>query len=80
MISCEIGTGTSYVNLDGVTGLVVPPSDPFALRQAMSNLFTNQQQALEFGKNAEQRFESLFTAQVMGRRYVQLYQDILNSR
>ena len=80
MISCEIGTGTSYVNVDGVTGLVVPPSDPLALRQAMSDLIHNQQQALAFGKNAEQRFESLFTAQVMGRKYVQLYQNLLSTR
>ncbi len=80
MISCEIGTGTSYVNVDGVTGLVVPQSDPLALRQAMSDLIHNQQQALEFGKNAEQRFESLFTAQVMGRKYVQLYQNLLSTR
>lgn len=28
MISTEIGTGTSYVNVDGETGLVVPASDP----------------------------------------------------
>jgi rhamnosyl/mannosyltransferase len=80
MISCEIGTGTSYVNVDGVTGLVVPPSNPLALRQAMFDLYSNPQQALEFGKSAEQRFESLFTAQVMGRKYVELYQDVLNTR
>jgi len=80
MISCEIGTGTSYVNVNGVTGLVVPPSNPLALRQAMFDLYSNPQQALEFGKNAEQRFESLFTAQVMGRKYVELYQNVLNTR
>ena len=33
MISTEIGTGTSYVNVDGETGLVVPASDPGALQR-----------------------------------------------
>jgi len=38
MISREIGTGTTYINIGGETGLVVPPSDSMALRQAMSYL------------------------------------------
>ncbi len=28
MISCEIGTGSSYVNVNGLTGLTIPPADP----------------------------------------------------
>ena len=39
MISTEIGTGTSYVNVDGETGLVVPASDQRALREAMGKLW-----------------------------------------
>jgi len=77
MISCEIGTGTSYVNIDGETGLVVPPSDPLALRQAMSSLFDDSERAIRFGSNAAQRFEKMFTAQVMAKKYVQLYQNLL---
>ena len=29
MITCELGTGTSFVNRNGVTGIVVPPADFF---------------------------------------------------
>ena len=36
MISCELGTGTSYVNKAGETGLVVPPSDPARLAEAIN--------------------------------------------
>jgi len=39
LISCEIGTGTSYVNLDGETGLVIAPADPNALAAAMQTLW-----------------------------------------
>jgi glycosyltransferase involved in cell wall biosynthesis len=35
LISSEIGTGTSFINIANETGLVVQPSDPLALRQAM---------------------------------------------
>lgn len=77
MISCEIGTGTSYVNRDGETGLVVPPSDPLALRQAMLALFDRPEQAADFGRNAALRFESMFTARVMAQKYIELYQRLL---
>jgi glycosyltransferase involved in cell wall biosynthesis len=39
LISSEIGTGTTYINIDKETGIVVPPSDPAALRQAMDYLW-----------------------------------------
>src|SRR4051812_23759578 len=39
MISSEIGTGTSYVNEHRHTGLVVPPGDPVAFREAMRRLW-----------------------------------------
>src|SRR5690606_38814370 len=35
MISCETGTGTSFINLHNDTGFVVPPNDPDALYKAM---------------------------------------------
>jgi rhamnosyl/mannosyltransferase len=39
LISSEIGTGTTYINIDGETGIVVPPSEPDALRQALDFLW-----------------------------------------
>nr|BFE92823.1 hypothetical protein GCM10020185_33590 [Pseudomonas brassicacearum subsp. brassicacearum] len=39
MISSEIGTGTSYINVHEETGLVVPPSNPEAFREAMRTLW-----------------------------------------
>ena len=41
MISSEIGTGTSYINNHNETGLVVPPSNPQAFREAMRTLWEN---------------------------------------
>ncbi len=77
MISSEIGTGTSYINIDGETGLVVPPSHPQAFREAMRTLWTNPQLAAEMGQRAEARYRQLFTADDMGRKWTALYEELL---
>lgn len=79
MISCEIGTGTSYVNLDGTTGFVVPPRDPLALSRAMQALSDNETIALRFGRAARARYEELFSGEAMGRNHLALYKDALSA-
>jgi glycosyltransferase involved in cell wall biosynthesis len=76
MISSEIGTGTSYINIAGQTGLVVPPSDSAALRHAMTVLWDAPEQAAEMGRRAEERYWEKFTAADMVRSYVQLYSEL----
>lgn len=76
MISSEIGTGTTYINIDQETGLVVPPVNPAALRTAMDWLWNNPQEAASMGKRAAQRYEQLFTAERMVSEYVKLYQQL----
>ncbi len=79
LISSEIGTGTTFINIADKTGLVVPPSDPVALKQAMSYLWEHPEQAAEMGKCAEERYYQFFTADRMVQSYVELYRDIQNS-
>ncbi|MGE7956479.1 glycosyltransferase family 4 protein [Pseudomonas sp. NPDC089530] len=80
MISSEIGTGTSYINIHGETGLVVPPSDPPAFRAAMGQLWDNPEQAAQMGLKAEARYRQLFTADEMGRKWNALYQELLEEK
>lgn len=80
MISCEIGTGTSYINQAGETGLVVAPDDPLALRKAMTELWEHPDNAAAMGQRARGRYEQLFTAERMGRAMAQLYREVLASR
>lgn len=80
MISSEIGTGTSYINIHGETGLVVPPSDPQAFRQAMDIMWSDTEQAHRMGLKAKQRYEQLFTAERMGQQTAQLYRELLESK
>ena len=77
LISSEIGTGTSYINIDGETGLVVPPSDPLALRAAMLRLADDAGLRKRMGAAARQRFEQRFTATEMGMEYAGLYSSLL---
>jgi len=80
MISSEIGTGTTFINIANETGLVVPPSDPAALRQAMQYLWEHPEQASEMGQRAEERYWKHFTADQMVRSYVDLYGDLAKHR
>ncbi|EPG7600361.1 glycosyltransferase family 4 protein [Pseudomonas aeruginosa] len=70
----------SYINIHGETGLVVPPSQPAAFRQAMRWLWEHPQQAEEMGRNAEARYRQLFTAEEMGRRWSELYRELLEEK
>ena len=76
LISSEIGTGTTFINIADETGIVIAPSDPDALRQAMIYLWEHPEQAAEMGKRAEQRYWQLFTAEQMVQSYVELYKEI----
>jgi len=80
MISSEIGTGTTFINIADETGLVVTPSDPSALRQAMQFLWEHPEKAAEMGRRAEQRYWQHFTAAQMVRSYVDLYGDLAKHR
>lgn len=78
MISCEIGTGTTYVNIHEETGLAVPPDSPVALREAMHRLWNNPEETQRFGNNARARFQDLFTADRMCESMVQVYNEIID--
>lgn len=77
MISSEIGTGTTFINIADETGLVVPPSDPVALRQAMRFLWENPVVAAKMGRRAEERYWQHFTADKMIKSYVELYRAVV---
>lgn len=76
MVTCEIGTGTSYVNLDGVTGRVVPPGDADALRGAMRELWEHPDLAARMGRCARERYGEFFTAERMVEDHLSLYADV----
>jgi glycosyltransferase involved in cell wall biosynthesis len=80
LISCDIGTGTSFINQHEKTGLVVRRADPEALLGAVRVLAENPQLADIYGVNARQRYLELFTARVQAQKYAGLYERLLSER
>ena len=77
LISSEIGTGTTFINIENETGLVVPPSQPAALAQAMRDLWNHPERAAAMGLRAEKRYWDLFTAERMVRSYLKTYGELI---
>lgn len=73
MVCCEIGTGTSFVNVDGETGFVVPLGSPNNLANAINGLIGNEEFANKMGKSTQVRYERLFSGEAQRRVYAMLY-------
>ena len=78
MISCEIGTGTSFINIHKHTGLVVKPNSPVDIRNAMKFMISNPEILNRMGSNARKRYLEIFTAEKQAQEYNRIYRNILN--
>ncbi|MEQ9451364.1 MAG: glycosyltransferase [Pseudomonadales bacterium] len=78
LVSTEVGSGTSHVNVHGKTGFVVAPGSAKSLRRAMNYLHEHPEEARLMGTRAKNRFEKLFTGDLMAGRYWHLYCDLTN--
>ena len=78
-ITTEVGTGTSWVVQDGVTGLVVPPRDPQALAGAIQALLDDPQRRAAMGHAARARVEAEFTLERMIARVQAVYEKALDA-
>ena len=74
-VCTELGTGTSYVNQDGVTGRVVPARDPDALAAAINNLLADPARRAEMSTAARARVAAEFDLDVMVERVLALYEE-----
>lgn len=73
LITTDIGTGTSFVNIDGKTGLVVAPNDFISLRKAIVKISSDQYLSKKMGQSSRLRFEEFFKGKLMGQKYSDLY-------
>jgi glycosyltransferase involved in cell wall biosynthesis len=78
MISCNLSTGTSFVNLHNSTGYVVEPSNSSELAFYINKLLSNPQIATVFGMNARIRYENLFSDKNLGYSYSKIYSQLIN--
>jgi glycosyltransferase involved in cell wall biosynthesis len=76
VVCTELGTGTSYVNVDGETGLVVPPCDSDALAHAIKLILSDKEASHSFGENALRRVKEKFGKDVMVEGVIEVYREI----
>jgi rhamnosyl/mannosyltransferase len=77
VVCTELGTGTSFVNVHGKTGLVVPAKDPETLATAILSLIGDEQLRQEMGRNARERALQEFALQTMVDRITKVYEEII---
>ncbi|HLF28888.1 MAG TPA: glycosyltransferase [Anaerolineae bacterium] len=75
-VTTEVGTGTSWVVQDGVTGLVVPPRDPALLAQAIRSLLANADRRRQMGQAGIARARAQFDEQAMIERVHAVYTGV----
>lgn len=78
MISTELGTGTSIVNQNNITGFVVEPNNTEQLSSKMNLLFEDEKLCSYMGMNAYNNYTNNYTEEFQGEKYIQLYNKLLS--
>lgn len=78
VIVTDIPCVAEYV-IDGVTGILVPPYDSEALREACLYLASHSTVCAQMGAAARRRYEANFTAEHAARRHYAVMQQVVNS-
>jgi glycosyltransferase involved in cell wall biosynthesis len=77
VISTDLGTGVAWVNQHGSTGLVVPPGNPLALREAINRLLADPTTRDVMGAAGARRARTVFAVEQMTQRTLDLYRDVV---
>lgn len=76
MLSCEIGSGMSEININDKTGLSVAPNS-VAVRQGLIKLWQSADLRTRYGNAARERFNKHFRSEVMANDLVKVYCETL---
>lgn len=77
VISTNLPTGVPYVNEHNKTGIVVEPRDINGLKKALNKLSEDKTLRKKLGDYAKERMLNNFTDQVMAKRVLDVYKDVL---
>jgi rhamnosyl/mannosyltransferase len=76
-VTTELGTGTSFVVQDKITGLVCAPRDPPSLANAIHRLLANEKLRKEMGEAGRARVLREFTPSLLAARVERVYEEVL---
>jgi glycosyltransferase involved in cell wall biosynthesis len=71
------GSGVSWVNQHGITGLNVPIGDAKALANACNDILSSVEMRLEFSRNARSRYLAEFTEATSINRIMKIYRELI---
>ncbi|MGE4317487.1 MAG: glycosyltransferase [Deferribacterales bacterium] len=78
LVCCDIqGSGVSYVNKDGVSGLVTPVGDDKKMAEAIAAICGNEDIYRKFSEGSYSRYMELFRADAMVEKIEDLYKEIM---
>jgi len=78
VVTTEIGTGTTFVTIDKLTGLVVPPCQSIPLAKAINLLLASEELRHKFGEAGRERAEKEFSLSKMIERLEVQYRELLS--
>jgi glycosyltransferase involved in cell wall biosynthesis len=80
VVSTNLRSGVPWVNVDGETGIVVPPGDVVALRDAIARLIRDSVLRARLGAGGLARVRSAFTTAGLADRFVALCHAVSGDR
>ena len=77
IISTSIkGSGVDWVNLNNVSGIIVPPKNADKLAEAITELLVDKEKYKRLSEGAKKRYEEIFTKDKMVDGFKKLYLEI----
>jgi len=80
VVNTRVDSGVPFVSIDGVTGFTVPPRNSDALTSAINRLLNDPELCARFGEAGKRRVEAEFTAPLMARRTLDIYENVTGSQ
>lgn len=77
VVNTRLDSGVPFVSPDGLTGITVPPANVRALGQAINVLLDDPALCAELGRAGRRRVELEFSLEVMTRRTLELYEEVM---
>lgn len=71
------GSGVSWVNAEGVSGVNVPIADSDALAKAFKMILEDEKRREQLAKGAKQRFQTVFLFENMINKCIEIYRSLL---
>jgi glycosyltransferase involved in cell wall biosynthesis len=76
IVATDVGAARETLE-DGHCGLLVPPSNPLRLAEAIDRLLSKPAEAARLAERAAQRAASMYSTEIMVERYAELYARVL---